>query len=70
MSVIRPPVTAARFAAAILAGAAAGLLGALLYLRTTPDPAPAAPPIDWPTALRCGASMQPEDLDRADRCGC
>jgi hypothetical protein len=61
---------AAAFAAAVLAGAAAGLLFGLLFAeRIVGDPG-TPPGSSWPTAYRCGVSIQPEDLDRADRCTC
>jgi hypothetical protein len=61
--------TTALLAAALLVGAAAGLLFGLAWVRYTADPAPQQQP--WPVVYRCGITVQPEDLDRADHCcGC
>jgi hypothetical protein len=65
----RRRVTAASFVVAVLIGGAAGLLFGLLWAADRS--APVTPtPTTWPTAYRCGAVWQPEDLDRADRCVC
>lgn len=56
------------FAAALLVGAAAGLLFGLLYARAAPAPITVTRPAEaWPAAYRCGVTVQPEDLDR---CAC
>jgi hypothetical protein len=57
---------AALIGAAVLVGAAAGLLFGLAWVRYTADPAPQQQP--WPVTYRCGIVLQPEDLDRADHC--
>jgi len=61
---------AALFGAAILAGAAVGLLvGLLVGDRAAAAPLPVTrPALTWPAVYRCGITWQPEDLDRADRC--
>ncbi len=61
--------TVALFVAAILAGAAAGLLVGLIWVRVDADPVAVTPPaVGWPAATRCGVRVQPEDLDRAADC--
>lgn len=61
---------AALFVLAVLGGAAAGVLfGLAIGGRLDADPV-TPPAVEWPAAYRCGVVMQPEDLDRADRCAC
>jgi hypothetical protein len=69
----RRRVTALSFAAAVIVGAAAGLLFGLLWATdrgATPISVTHSVTPDWPAAYRCGVIVQPEDLDRADRCAC
>ena len=61
----------ASFGAAVLVGAAAGLLIGLLFAgRYGAAADPVTPPgSSWPVVYRCGIVTQPEDLDRCD-CDC
>jgi hypothetical protein len=66
----RRRVTALSFAAAVIVGAAAGLLFGLLWATDRATVTVTPPSTAWPAAYRCGIIVQPEDLDRADRCAC
>lgn len=66
----RRRVTALSFAAAVIVGAAAGLLFGLLWATDRATVTVTPPAAAWPVAYRCGVIVQPEDLDRADRCVC
>ena len=68
----RRRVTALSFAAAVIVGAAAGLLFGLLWAEHAATPISVTHSVTpaWPAAYRCGVVVQPEDLDRADRCAC
>lgn len=58
--------------AAVLFGAAVGLLVGILFAgRYGAEPAVTPPGSSWPVVYRCGVSVQPEDLDRCgSSCAC